>query len=127
MTVNKLHDNKVKDNYVVKNQNTCIFSLTDKVISCDEYAAKEEDSGGDSVVHPEHHVVNDGFVDQVADLDEARHRGHHSKDRHLEFLCLQTITETNKPARLNPENKGTKYTSTDDAPSSDKWHTHHLN
>lgn len=57
--------------------------LTDKIIGRDKYTAQEQYGRGDSVVHPEHHVVDDGFIDQVADLDEARHRGGHSKQRHL--------------------------------------------
>lgn len=71
---------------------TCIENelkaLTNKIVGGYEDTAQEQNCRGDSVVHTEHHIVYDSFVDEVADLDEARHRGHHTKHRHLVLILL---------------------------------------
>lgn len=44
-------------------------------------------------MHSEDHVVDDSLVDQVADFDEARNRGDHSENRHLELVVFYPGTE----------------------------------
>lgn len=34
-------------------------------------------------MRPEDHVVDDCFVYEISDFDEARHSGHHAEDRHF--------------------------------------------
>lgn len=61
-------------------------TLTNKVIGGDEYAAQEQYSWGDAVVHSKHHVVNNRLVNQVTDFHEARHRRHQAKHCHCKLI-----------------------------------------
>jgi len=38
------------------------------------------------------HVVDDGFVDEIANFDESRNSGDHPEDRHAEELKLRFFT-----------------------------------
>lgn len=69
------------------------YGVANKVVGCDENAADEENGGGDAVVHAEHHVVYDRFVDEVPHLHEARHRGDHAENRHLDGLLVLSVAK----------------------------------
>lgn len=60
-----------------------VKQLTNQIIGSNEYAAEEEDGWRDAVVHPEDHVIDDRFVDQVADFYKARYSGHQAEYCHL--------------------------------------------
>jgi hypothetical protein len=58
--------------------------LTNQIVGSDDDATYEEQRTRYSVVRPEHHVVDDGFVDEISNFHEARNSGHHSEHGHLE-------------------------------------------
>lgn len=61
---------------------------TNQVVGGDNDAADKQQRARDAVVASEDHVVNDSLVNQIADFDEARHRGHHSENGHFGFSWL---------------------------------------
>lgn len=58
---------------------------TNQVVGGDDDAADEQQRARDAVVASEDHVVDDSLVDEIADFDEARHRGHHPENGHFGF------------------------------------------
>lgn len=58
---------------------------TNQVVGGDNDAADEQQRARDAVVASEDHVVDDSLVDKIADLDEARHGGHHPENGHFGF------------------------------------------
>lgn len=56
---------------------------TNQVVGGDNDAADEEQRARDAVMASEDHVVDDCLVDEIADLDEARHRGNHPENGHF--------------------------------------------
>lgn len=57
--------------------------VTYEVVSGDDDTTHEEDSGSDPVMGTKDHIIDHGFVDQVADFDKARYGRNHSKDAHF--------------------------------------------
>uniref|UniRef100_A0A2M4DBK8 Putative secreted protein n=1 Tax=Anopheles darlingi TaxID=43151 RepID=A0A2M4DBK8_ANODA len=57
--------------------------ITDQVVSRHDDAAGEQDCARDAIVTPEHHVIDDGLIDQVAHLHESGYRRNKSKDGHI--------------------------------------------
>lgn len=72
--------------YVLKlvwKKKTTIVTLTDEIVSCDQYATSEEYSRGESVVRSEYGVVNVGLVDKVTHLNEAGYSRQHREYGHF--------------------------------------------
>ena len=62
------------------------WRVTYEIVGRYEDAGEEQNGGGNPVMAPEDDIVNDGFLDQVADLDEPRHCGHKCQNGHLARL-----------------------------------------
>lgn len=58
--------------------------LTDQVVGSDNDATDEQERTRDSVVTSEDHVVDDGFINEIPNFDEARNSGHHAEKGHFD-------------------------------------------
>lgn len=63
-----------------------ILQLTDQIIGGDDDTTDKQKRTCNSVVAPKDHVINDRFINEIANFDKSRNSGHHSKDGHIDEL-----------------------------------------